>query len=239
MLTDTAALRHYTVGVLVANEPGVLFRVSGLFSRRGFNIESLAVGPTQDHTVSRITLVVSGDDQHIEQLVQQPFGSLGLALSTYAGQNYGARKLARIRQGLRESLLAVLVFSAFMLLVMQLFSYPIIRIFINEPSVIELGAKALRLTSWFYFFLGLIYTTRGVQNGIGDSLFALTNGVVEMICRIGLPMILIHIPGLGVWGIWWCAGLSWMISSFFCVLRYRSWNRKSALNAPVRQAAAS
>ncbi len=175
----------------------------------------------------------------IEQLVQQPFGSLGLALSTYAGQNYGARKLARIRQGLRESLLAVLVFSAFMLLVMQLFSYPIIRIFINEPSVIELGAKALRLTSWFYFFLGLIYTTRGVQNGIGDSLFALTNGVVEMICRIGLPMILIHIPGLGVWGIWWCAGLSWMISSFFCVLRYRSWNRKSALNAPVRQAAAS
>ena len=71
MLTDTAALRHYTVGVLVANEPGVLFRVSGLFSRRGFNIESLAVGPTQDQTVSRITLVVSGDDQHIEQLVQQ------------------------------------------------------------------------------------------------------------------------------------------------------------------------
>ncbi|MCR4706554.1 MAG: acetolactate synthase small subunit [Clostridiales bacterium] len=64
-------MRHYTVGVLVANEPGVLSRVSGLFSRRGFNIDSLAVGPTQDQTVSRITLVVRGDDQHIEQLVQQ------------------------------------------------------------------------------------------------------------------------------------------------------------------------
>ena len=71
MMTDAAALRHYTVGVLVANEPGVLSRVSGLFSRRGFNIDSLAVGPTQDQTVSRITLVVRGDDQHIEQLVQQ------------------------------------------------------------------------------------------------------------------------------------------------------------------------
>ena len=71
MMTDAAALRHYTVGVLVANEPGVLSRVSGLFSRRGFNIESLAVGPTEDQTVSRITLVVRGDDQHIEQLVQQ------------------------------------------------------------------------------------------------------------------------------------------------------------------------
>ena len=64
-------LKRYTVGVLVDNEPGVLSRVSGLFSRRGFNIESLAVGPTQDPEVSRITIVVLGDDAHIEQLVQQ------------------------------------------------------------------------------------------------------------------------------------------------------------------------
>ena len=64
-------LQRYTVGVLVDNEPGVLSRVSGLFFRRGFNIESLAVGPTQDNEVSRITIVVKGDDAHIEQLVQQ------------------------------------------------------------------------------------------------------------------------------------------------------------------------
>ena len=64
-------LKRYTVGILVDNEPGVLSRVSGLFSRRGFNIESLAVGPTQDREVSRITIVVLGDDAHIEQLVQQ------------------------------------------------------------------------------------------------------------------------------------------------------------------------
>ena len=57
--------------MLVDNEPGVLSRVSGLFFRRGFNIESLAVGPTQDNEVSRITIVVKGDDAHIEQLVQQ------------------------------------------------------------------------------------------------------------------------------------------------------------------------
>lgn len=71
MNTNPDHLRRYTVGVLVDNEPGVLARVSGLFSRRGFNIESLAVGPTQDKEVSRITIVVLGDDAHIEQLVQQ------------------------------------------------------------------------------------------------------------------------------------------------------------------------
>ena len=70
MVMNPDKLRRYTVGVLVSNEPGVLSRVSGLFSRRGFNIESLAVGPTQDREVSRITIVVLGDDAHIEQLVQ-------------------------------------------------------------------------------------------------------------------------------------------------------------------------
>ena len=64
-------LHRYTVGVLVDNEPGVLSRVSGLFFRRGFNIDSLAVGTTQDPEVSRITIVVRGDDAKIEQLVQQ------------------------------------------------------------------------------------------------------------------------------------------------------------------------
>ena len=62
---------RYTVGVLVDNEPGVLSRVSGLFFRRGFNIDSLAVGTTQDPEVSRITIVVKGDEQKVEQLVQQ------------------------------------------------------------------------------------------------------------------------------------------------------------------------
>ena len=50
-----------TVSILVENHAGVLSRVSGLFSRRGFNIESLAVGITDDPTVSRITIVVDGD----------------------------------------------------------------------------------------------------------------------------------------------------------------------------------
>ena len=71
MYLDHDHSKRYTVGVLVDNEPGVLSRVSGLFFRRGFNIDSLAVGTTQDPEVSRITIVVKGDEQKIEQLVQQ------------------------------------------------------------------------------------------------------------------------------------------------------------------------
>lgn len=63
-------MRH-TLSVLVENQPGVLARVAGLFSRRGYNIESLAVGETHEPTVSRMTIVVDGDDQVIEQVVKQ------------------------------------------------------------------------------------------------------------------------------------------------------------------------
>lgn len=63
-------MRH-TLGVLVENQPGVLSRVAGLFSGRGFNIESLTVAETLDPEISHITLVTSGDEMIMEQIVKQ------------------------------------------------------------------------------------------------------------------------------------------------------------------------
>jgi acetolactate synthase-1/3 small subunit len=63
-------MRH-TISILVENEFGVLSRVAGLFSGRGFNIESLSVAVTLDPTVSRITLVTTGDDAVLEQITKQ------------------------------------------------------------------------------------------------------------------------------------------------------------------------
>lgn len=60
-----------TISVLVENQPGVLSKVVGLFSRRGFNIDSLAVGTTEDKSISRITIVVNGDSYIIEQVEKQ------------------------------------------------------------------------------------------------------------------------------------------------------------------------
>ncbi|ADL12179.1 acetolactate synthase small subunit [Acetohalobium arabaticum] len=61
----------HTLSVTVANEAGVLVRIAGLFSRRGFNINSLAVGKTESDDISRITLVVEGTDETLEQVVKQ------------------------------------------------------------------------------------------------------------------------------------------------------------------------
>ncbi|MBM7624025.1 acetolactate synthase small subunit [Sporohalobacter salinus] len=61
----------HTVAVLVANKSGVLTRIASLFSRRGFNIDSLSVGTTEDPKVSRITIVVEGGDHVLEQVTKQ------------------------------------------------------------------------------------------------------------------------------------------------------------------------
>ncbi len=64
------AMKH-TLSVLVEDESGALSRIAGLFARRGYNIESLAVGPTEQLGVSRLTMVVAGDDHVLEQMTKQ------------------------------------------------------------------------------------------------------------------------------------------------------------------------
>jgi acetolactate synthase-1/3 small subunit len=63
--------RRHVLSILAENRPGVLARIAGLFARRGFNIDSLAVGPTDDTSVSRFTLTVDGDAHRIDQVTKQ------------------------------------------------------------------------------------------------------------------------------------------------------------------------
>lgn len=62
-------MRHI-ISILLENEPGALSRVVGLFSQRNYNIESLTVAPTEDHTLSRLTITTIGDDRKIEQITK-------------------------------------------------------------------------------------------------------------------------------------------------------------------------
>ena len=64
-------MTRHTLSVLVENKPGVLARIAGLFSRRGFNIDSLAVGPTENPEVSRMTIVVNVEESPLEQVTKQ------------------------------------------------------------------------------------------------------------------------------------------------------------------------
>ena len=165
----------------------------------------------------------------VEQLLHQPYQTLGAALSTYSGQNYGARKYDRIILGYKKAMIMMTVFTLAMLPIMQFFGNGIIRFFVKEPDVIVMGATALRISSWFYIFLGCIYTIRGVLTGAGDATFALINGITEVIGRFTVPFILTAIPLFGVWGIWYSVGIVWFLSAFTAWLRYL-WMKKKKLN---------
>ncbi len=89
---------QHIISVLVENKPRVLARVASLFARRGYNIESLAVGPTQDPQISRITLVVHGNEDILEQITKQLYKLIEvIKVGDFTNTSYVDRELALIK----------------------------------------------------------------------------------------------------------------------------------------------
>ncbi len=92
-------MRHI-LAVLVENNPGVLTRVAGLFSRRGYNIDSLTVGRTENPQISRMTIVVEGDDLVLEQVTKQLHKLIDvIKINDITSEEYVDRELVLIKVG--------------------------------------------------------------------------------------------------------------------------------------------
>lgn len=157
----------------------------------------------------------------IETLVQQPFMSLGAALSTYTGQNIGAGKQKRVVKGFNSATLISSIFALVILGIFWIFAPQIVSIFGKDKEVLSIGVWGLRITSSFYIFLGLIYTTRNVLNGAGDAMFSLFTGIVECIGRVGFAYPLTLIPVMGKYGVFFATGLTWLLNGMFSLIRYK------------------
>jgi len=90
-------MKEYMIAVLVENKPGVLARVSSLFRRRGFNIKSLAVGTTDREDISRMTIVVEGDEKIVEQVIKQLNKLIEVIKVSDVTENSVSRELALIK----------------------------------------------------------------------------------------------------------------------------------------------
>ncbi len=157
----------------------------------------------------------------IEQLVQQPYSSLGAAITAYTGQNIGAGKLDRVKKGYRIGVIFVLIFSLIMLIPGQFFGKQIVGVFVQDAEVIAIGARGFAITSWFYFMLGMIYVARSVLNGAGDAVYSMINGLMEIAGRIGFAVPLTKIPMIGMWGIFYTTGLTWALVGIVSIARYK------------------
>lgn len=157
----------------------------------------------------------------IETLIQQPFMSLGAAVSTYTGQNLGAEKIERVVKGFNAANVINTVFAFFVIGVFWIFTSQIVSIFGRDADVLKIAIDGLRITSCFYLFLGLIYPTRNVLNGAGDAMFSLFTGIIECIGRVGFAFPLTLIPFMGSYGVFYATGLTWLLNGVFSLLRYK------------------
>ncbi len=162
----------------------------------------------------------------IEQLIHQPYATLGASLATFCGQNYGAKRNDRVYSGYRNAIVIMASFTLLLIAVMQLFSMAIASLFVSDQNVITLSALGLRITSFFYPALGMIYVIRGVLSGVGDAFFALFNGIIEIIGRFTIPLLFTSYLGFGERGIWISAGVVWALSAFTAWLRYKDYSRR-------------
>lgn len=97
-------MMQHTLSVLVQNHAGVLSRVSGLFSRRGYNIESLAVGVTENEKISRMTIVVEGDNYVVEQVSKQLYKLVEvLKVSDITEEKYVGREMVLVTVSVEPS----------------------------------------------------------------------------------------------------------------------------------------
>lgn len=165
----------------------------------------------------------------IEQPVQQPFSSLNAAVSTFTGQNIGAGKSERAVKGLRSALKISTVFAFVVLILFILFGRQLTACFVSGEDVIHIASRAIIMTGCFYWALGIIHTIRGFLNGAGDTVYALVNGAAEVICLIGLSLLLTSVSSIGYWGIWLTTCFTWLITAAVSVIRYKSgkWENKA------------
>lgn len=156
----------------------------------------------------------------IEQFVHQPFNSLNAALATFTGQNIGARREDRVKQGMKVGVTLSIGYSILIMLCFIFFGKSLVSCFINGEKSISIAAASLCITSACYIPLGMIYTFRGILNGAGDNLYAVMNGVTEVVCRISFAVILTKIAAIGYWGIWITTDITWFATGLVSILRY-------------------
>lgn len=172
-------------------------------------------------------------ETRFEQLIQQPFSSLGAAIATYTGQNVGAGNIKRVRAGFWSGVLISTAFSVAMLPVAWLGGESIMRFFTHDAQVILEGARGIRITSVFYSALGMIYVTRNVLNGSGDVRFAMLSGFVEVGSRVGFAKPLTLLPSIGMLSIWYTTGLTWLLTAAVSCIRYAQgkWKEKGVIQS--------
>lgn len=153
----------------------------------------------------------------IKYLFTCVFENIGVAMATYCGQNIGAGRLDRVRQGEWAAMKIMMVYFVFTALVIFPFAGNMMELFVNGSSqaVADNAAMLMRISCYFYPVLGLLAIFRYSIQGLGYSNLSMLSGVMEMIARSGVSLWLV--PTFGFLGVCYGDPMAWVFADIFLV----------------------
>lgn len=159
----------------------------------------------------------------LQGLIELAGTSVGSAVGTFAGQNMGAKRLDRVRLGLRKSAQIAMGLAVFVAAVMIIWGKPLLHLFVDDDplivdQVLTFGYRFLVVMSSGLFMLYLLFVYRSTLQGLGDTFIPMLSGIVELVMRIGAALIL---PALiGEWGVYFAEILAWIGAAVLLIWGY-------------------
>lgn len=171
-----------------------------------------------------VTIAAMTAAMRIEQVAGQPMVSLGIAMSTYVAQNYGAGKIARLRRGVLQCSIVSFAASLFLAMLVFVFGREIVDVFVpkEQPElvgeIISLARTYLKISVVFYFFLGQIFIFRNSCQGMGNSVSPMVSSIVELLMRAFAAIYLTKI--FGFVGLCFASPLAWIGGALVVAVGY-------------------
>ena len=165
----------------------------------------------------------------LDSLAFLPVQSLSNAVTSFVGQNIGAKRLDRARQGIRITVVASVVWSAVMLVLIPL-GPALVGLFSDTPAVIQSGTVYLKCIMPFYFLFSVMFCLNNAMRGAGDSLFAMLDVIFSLIL-VRVPAVYWFANNYGPDYMYYGVGVGWCVGFTLSVLYYLSgrWKRKAGL----------
>ena len=171
----------------------------------------------------------------IDGFAVMPAMSFAVALSTFVGQNLGAKRPDRVKAGFRATLLMITAITVTISAVVIIFSTFLMRMFTDDAAVIRIGAEYLRIIGASYLLFSTMFIINGLLRGAGDTLVPMFISLFSLwVVRIPIAYLLSKNPSIGLQGVWWSIPIGWFAGVVLYYYYYLTgrWKKKAVTGIP-------
>jgi putative MATE family efflux protein len=179
------------------------------------------------------TMAANTAAARLDSFALMPIMNLGMALSTFAGQNIGAGQIERVKRGLKATWVMVATCAVSMSLLVYIFGPQLLQMFVKaeEVEVISRGMEYLKIVSVFYLLFGTMNIFNSVLRGAGDNMVPMYTIIVDLGVRVAVAYWLTSIPAISYRGVWWAIPAGWGVACVIPSIRFFSgaWKDKAVV----------